>query len=386
MTQALLSHLGKKRLPLRWALAIGVASVGAAVVIGVLARSSRRADVEQSATQSTAALTVTAAQAKSKQWAQTLRASGPIAAWQEAIVGAEISGQRLVEVRVNVGDPIRKGDVLARFNTSTLSAQEAELVAVLAQAKATEAQAESDRARAVRLKAMQAMSEQQIANAITQENVAKAQTAAAQARLDALRLQIAQATVVSPSDGVISSRTATLGAVGAAGGELFRLILDNRLEWRGALTARQLKHVAPGQPIELTLPDDSKATARVRQASPALDAQRMAIVYADIAPGSRAHAGMYADGAITLAETRAVVVPAASVVIRDGRSYVFKLRDGVSAVAQQGVIVGRRQGGDVEIVEGVEEGERVVALGAGFLNDGDLVRLAEQDATAEPAR
>ncbi len=385
MTQALLAHLGKMRLSRPWGAAIVIAALACAVLVGAIARSSAPGGTE-APTRAAAALTVTSAVANSVQWAQTLRASGPIAAWQEAIVGAEISGQRLIELRVNVGDQVRKGQVLARFNADTLRAQEAELVALLAQAKATEAQAESDRTRAMRLKSMQAMSEQQIANTITQENVAKAQTSAAQARLDALRLQIVQATVVSPSDGVISARTATLGAVGAAGGELFRLILDNRLEWRGALTARQLKHVASGQPITLTLPDDSKATARVRQTSPALDAQRMAIVYADIEPGSHAHVGMYADGAIALAQTRAVVVPAASVVIRDGRSYVFKLPDGANKVVQQDVDIGRRQGGDVEIVKGIDAGERVVALGAGFLNDGDLVRLAAEDATAELTR
>lgn len=383
MTQALLSHLGRLRL------SHGVAAIAIAALAGALfaavARSSLRGEAERPG-KAAAALTVTTAPASSRLWARTLRASGPVAAWQEAIVGAEISGQRLVEVRVNVGDAVEKGQVLARFNTQTLRAQEAELAAMLEQAKATQTQAESDRARAMRLKTMQAMSEQQIANTVTQENVAKAQTAAAQARLDAVRLQIAQATVVSPSDGVISSRTATLGAVGAAGGELFRLILDNRLEWRGALTARQLKEVAPGQLVRLTLPDDSVATARVRQTSPALDAQRMAIVYADIESGSRAHVGMYADGAIALEETRAIVVPAASVVIRDGRSYVFKLPDGGARVALQDVVVGRRQGGDVEIVRGLEDGERVVALGAGFLDDGDIVRLAPQDAAADLSR
>lgn len=385
MTQALLAHLGKMRLSRSWGVAIVLAALSCAVVVGAIARSSVHGGAAPPV-RPVAALTVTSAVATGLQWAQTLRASGPVAAWQEAIVGAEIAGQRLIELRVNVGDSVQRGQVLARFNTQTLRAQEAELVAVLEQAKATQAQAESDKARAVRLKSMQAMSEQQIANAITQENIAKAQTSAAQARLDALRLQIAQATVVSPSDGVISSRTATLGAVGAAGGELFRLILDNRLEWRGALTARQLKHVAPGQPITLTLPDDSKATARVRQTSPALDAQRMAIVYADIEPGSQAHVGMYADGAIALAQTPAVVVPAASVVIRDGRSYVFKLPDNANKVLQQDVDIGRRQGGEVEIVKGLDAGQRVVALGAGFLNDGDIVRLSAEDATAELTR
>jgi RND family efflux transporter MFP subunit len=255
-------------------------------------------------------------------------------AWQEAIIGTELSGRRLIEVRANVGDRVEKGETLAQFDAQTSKAQEAELLALLAQAKATEEQAESDRVRAARLRAAKAMSEQETDTTATRERVAKAQTAAAQARLDAVRLQIAQALVVAPTAGVVSSRTATLGAVGAPGAELFRIIVDDRLEWRGALTARQLRSVAPGQEVLLTLPDGGRANGRVRQISPALDSLRMAIVYADVDAAGLARAGMYADGAIMLADAPAVVVPAASVVSRDGRGYVFKLTDGDDKVVR----------------------------------------------------
>jgi RND family efflux transporter MFP subunit len=151
-------------------------------------------------------------------------------AWQEAIIGTELSGRRLIEVRANVGDRVEKGETLAQFDAQTSKAQEAELLALLAQAKATEEQAESDRVRAARLRAAKAMSEQETDTTATRERVAKAQTAAARARLDAVRLQIAQALIVAPTAGVVSARTATLGAVGAPGAELIRIIVDDRLE------------------------------------------------------------------------------------------------------------------------------------------------------------
>ena len=164
-----------------------------------------------------------------------------------------------------------------------------------------------------------------------------------------------------------------------AGQELFRLIRRDRLEWRGELTAAQLAQVTRGQPIALDLPGGSRAFARVRQTAPGLDPQsRLGIVYADIERGSSARAGMYANGSVKLGDRPALVVPAASVIIRDGRNYVAKPADAgpTPRVVMAEVTIGRRNGTDIEIVHGLAHGDRVVAQGAAFLNDGDLVRLA----------
>jgi RND family efflux transporter MFP subunit len=318
------------------------------------------------------ALTVTGAVVGKADWPDSLVTSGAIAAWQEAIVGAEISGQRLVELLVNVGDKVTKGQVLARYNTDTLLAERAEL-------QADWVQAEANRKRGMRLKAGGALSEQKIDSYV-------AAAAVARARLERKNLELRYATIVAPDDGVISSRMATLGAVSGNGTELFRIILKGRLEWRGDLTAQQLLRAAPGQSVELALPDNSKAKAVVRQISPSLnEMSRMATVYADIEPGSSAHAGMYATGAIIVTGRPAIIVPAVCVVIRDGRSYVFKLgaKTGVTKVVSQEVVTGRHQGSDVEIVSGLNPGEHIAAWGAGFLNDGDNVLLVS-DPTGTP--
>ena len=61
------------------------------------------------------ALTVTTVAPQLLPWPQTLSASGNVAAWQEAIIGPEISNYRITEVRANIGDAVKKGDVLARI-------------------------------------------------------------------------------------------------------------------------------------------------------------------------------------------------------------------------------------------------------------------------------
>lgn len=337
-------------------------------VLGSIFLLAPRSAATQPPPTSIAALTVTAAEVAQAHWPITVEASGAIAPWQEAVIGAQVSGLQLADVRVNVGDQVRRGQVLARYDAALLQADDARLDAAWKQADA-------NRVRALQLQGSGGISEQDVLQYVTQADMAKAQ-------LQSTRLQVRYAVVTSPDDGVISSRSATVGTVSATGQELFRVIRQNRLEWRGEMTASQLVRLAPGQPIEVILPDGKSAIAKVRQAAPSFDSQtRLGIVYADIAPGSTARAGMYAQGKVTLAESPALVVPATSVVIRDGRSYAATLLAG-DRVRLQPVSVGRRQGDAVEIVSGLHAGEKIVAQGAGFLNDGDLVHVTAAPAAA----
>ena len=326
---------------------------------------SHRAAAPETAAKPAPSMTVTAVSPRNVTWTDMMQTSGAVAPWQEAIIGAQIGGYQLVDVRVNVGDKVKKGQVLARFDADLLHADEAQLQANYDQAVLNER-------RALALQKESAIAEQAVLQATTTTKVAKAQLAARQ-------LQLRYTDVVAPDDGTISARTATLGAVTPVGQELFRMIRQNRLEWRGELTAAQMVHIASGQRIAIVLPDGSQAQATVHEIAPSLDSQsRLGTVYADIAPGSHARAGMYADGKVALGQTPALVIPAQSVVLRDGRNYVLKLADtsDTPKVTRQVVTVGRRQGNDIEVVQGLAESDRVVAEGAGFLNDNDVVRLA----------
>lgn len=322
---------------------------------------------EEVATAATApaALTVSEASVGETEWPEIIQATGSVAAWQEAVIGSEISGQRLVAVKANVGDSVKKGQVLASFNTDTLRAEYAEL-------KANWTTAAANRKRALKLKGSGAMSEQLIDDYLNQEAVAEA-------RLEAKALQLKYADVVAPDDGVINARTATLGIVGSPGDELFRLIRQNRLEWRGELTAEKAARVARGQPVALMLPDGKQAEGAIRQVAPSFNPEtRLTTIFVDIAAGSSAKAGMYAQGQIRLGQQTTLSVPAKSVVVHDGRSYVFRIQPHASGatVSQQAVQVGQTRGGKTQILSGLDKGARIVAQGAGFLSDGDRVQLA----------
>jgi RND family efflux transporter MFP subunit len=327
------------------------------------------------------ALTIAADTARREDWPLRLAANGSVAAWQEAIVGAEASGLRLVDVRVNVGDVVRRGQVLATFDAQTTQAELARLDAAAAEAEAAAAEAAANADRARSLAATGALSDQQIQHYLTAEQTARSRAVAQRAAAKVQRVKLAQTQVLAPDDGVISARSATVGAVVPAGQELFRLIRGGRIEWRAEVTSADLGRLPANTIARLTAPDGSTATGRVRKVAPTVDAgTRSGIVYVDLEPSPSLKAGMFATGEFELGRSAALTVPQSALVVRDGFSHLFVVQaDGRARELK--VRTGRRQGERVEVLGGIEPGTRFVHSGAGFLSDGDLVK----EAAARPA-
>ncbi|SEN88031.1 RND family efflux transporter, MFP subunit [Duganella sp. CF517] len=305
-----------------------------------------------------------------------LAANGNIAAWQEASIGAEADGLRLAEVKVNVGDVVRRGQVLATFASATVGAELAQSRAAAAEAEAALAEADANAARAHRLQTTGALSAQQIEQYLTAGRTARARLDALRAAEHTRQLRLAQTRVLAPDDGVISARGATVGAVPPAGQELFRLILRGRLEWRAEVAAPDLAQLKPGQRALVTPAGGKPIEGRVRMVAPAVDPlTRNALVYVDLPPGGAARAGMFARGVFETGTAPALTLPQSAVQVRDGFSFVLRV-GADSRVVRTKVGVGRRAGDLVEITGGIAPPARVVAAGGGFLGDGDLVSVA----------
>jgi HlyD family secretion protein len=336
------------------------------------------------------ALTVTTTRPQQAMLPVTLAANGNLAAWQEAIVGAEASGLRIAEVLVNVGDRVRSGQVLARFAADTVRAEAAQAQAALAEAQASAADAANNAARARTLQQTGAMSASQINQYLTAEKTAQARVEAARASLQAQQARVSQTQVHAPDDGVISARTATVGAVVNNGTELFRLIRKGRLEWRAEVTSAELGRITPGTRVLVTATSGARLEGRVRMIGPTVDPQsRVALVYVDVTPlpgpaGGSARAGMFARGDFDLGTQPALTLPQQAVVVREGFSYVFRVNPD-NRVNQVKVQIGRIAGDRLQVLSGVTADMRVVASGGGFLNDGDLVRVVDTPASATPA-
>jgi len=343
----------------------------------------RAAGAEKPAASPRPSLTVSTVQTERASLPVALSANGTIAAWQEAVVGAESNGWRLSEVKVNVGDVVRRGQVLASFVVEMAQADLAQTRAAVAEAEANLAEATANAQRARELQNSGALSEQQINQYLTAERTARARLEAQNAAAKVQQLRLAQTQVLAPDDGVISARTATVGAVVPAGQELFRLIRKGRLEWRAEVAASDLAAIKPGQSVRLVAGGGAPVTGVVRMVAPTVDtATRNGLVYVDLPAPGAAKAGMFARGDFEIGASNALTLPQTAVLLRDGFSWVFKL-GADSKVAQVKVGVGRRVGERIEITSGLEPGAKVVASGGGFLADGDLVRVADAAAPAK---
>ena len=334
------------------------------------------------------ALTVTVTTAQRAMLASTFAATGTVQAWQEASVGAEGAGWRLAEVLAQVGDRVRKGQVLARFDTRVAEADLAQQRAVVLEVEASLAEAAANAQRARELQPSGMISAQQFTQALTVERTMKARLEAQRAAVHAQELRLAQGLVLAPDDGVISARAATVGAVAAPGQELFRLIRQGRLEWRAEVPAVDLGRVRPGQRVRLSPVGADAVTGRVRMVAPTVDpATRNGLVYVELAAGvgaSGLKAGQFARGEFEAGQAEGLMLPQSAVVLRDGFSWVFSVSSD-QKVRQMKVVTGRRDGERVEVTAGLPADARVVASGAGLLSDGDTVRVVDRAPSAAPA-
>ena len=342
------------------------------------------------ATTTKPALTVTVTRPEASELSLNLRATGNVAAWQETVIGAEVNGLRLTDVRVNVGDVVKRGQVLAGFAADSVEAELAVQRASIAEAEAALAEANANAARAKTLETTGAMSAQQINQYTTAAATAEARLAAARAAAQSVSIRLRNTRVLAPDGGVISARPATVGAVVQAGQELFRLIRNNRLEWRAEVTATELNKVKPAQIVTISTAAGDKVSGKVRIIAPTIDPQtRNALVYVDLPIGAAARAGMFATGDFALGQSSGLTVPQQAVVVRDGFSFVFSTQgkeSGQTTVKQIKVTTGRRVGERLEILDGIEKGQVIVAAGAGFLNEGDTVAIAQSLKKPAPPR
>lgn len=323
-------------------------------------------------------LAVTAIRPQLTEMTDSVSAHGNIIAWQEASIGTEADGLRLTEVRVNVGDTVTKGQLLAIFSTATLAAELDLSRAEQAEAAALANEALADLTRVKQLKTAGALSAQQIQRYVTAADSAKARLEAANARLKTQQVRMAQSRVLAPDQGIISARTATVGAVLPAGQELFRLIRFGRLEWRAEVSSDDLARLKPGQKARITLADGSSILGLVRALSPVVDTQsRNAVVYVDLKNTGSARAGMFAGGSFELGTTAVMTLPLSAVQMRDGFSYVLRITAD-SRVIRSKVSTGRRSADRIEIRSGVQLTDQLVSTGGAFLGEGDLVRVIQQ--------
>ncbi|GAA3080802.1 efflux RND transporter periplasmic adaptor subunit [Rhizobium viscosum] len=322
-----------------------------------------------------AALTVAATKPVERQWSETVPASGWLRPWHEAISAAEVGGLRITDVLVDVGSVVRKGQPLARLSDETVRAELRKEEAALATAKADLAKAETNAERARRMQGSGVLSDEKINEYLIAEQTAAAGVDSAEASLESQRIKLSQTTITAVDDGLITSRSAQLGAVVASGTELFRLVRQQRIEWQAEVSARYRPLLKEGLAATIFDPGGQQIRGTVRLVAPTVSTDTgRALVYVSLPPEAHAPIGLYATGQIEFGAQSALTVPDTALVTRDGMNYVFTL-DGEARARRVRVEIGRRNSGDVEILSGLDRSAQVITTGGAFLSDGALLRV-----------
>ena len=301
-------------------------------------------------------------------------ASGLISPVEQVAVVPLIEGQPIEKLNADVGDKVAAGQVLATLSTATLTLTQSQLQASLAsaQSSAAEAQRTADRTAALFANgSTPSATNDQAQSALI---AAKAQVTSVQAQLDSVALQIARAQVIAPVAGIISARNAQIGAIASAqGNPLFVIIRDGALELRADVSEADLPRVQQGQKATITLAASlPPQTGTLRLVEPTVDVTtrlgraRIAIDHPD-----QVRSGMYAEADILVTARTAIAVPVTAVGSEGAETTVMTVKDGV--VHRTVVTTGIRDGGWVEVLSGLTEGQQIVAKAGAFVTDGDKI-------------
>jgi HlyD family secretion protein len=215
-------------------------------------------------------------------------------------------------------------------------------------------------------------------------DISRATVAQMQANVQRLEALVAQSVIKAPSDGFILRRDAHLGEITAVGKALFLMVRDNRLELRAQVAEVDLPLIHPGQKVEVTdsTASNYKVQGTVREVSPMIDQDmRLGTVRIDlpVSEGKQTHIfkpGNFAHATIDIGDRTPLAVPSSAILSRENKSFVYVVNPD-NTVSTRNVKTGERAAGHAEILSGLNAGETVVVRGAGFLKNGDLVRVSQ---------
>ncbi|MCU0828307.1 MAG: efflux RND transporter periplasmic adaptor subunit [Tabrizicola sp.] len=345
---------------------------------------------------------ITVSQVALRDLSDRVIASGLIAAVEEVQVAPLIEGQPLEALLADVGDVVEEGQVLAVLSKTTLELQKTEAAASLAAAKAgiaqgeaqlieaesaaAEAQRVADRTATLREQgtAPQAQLDTANANAVAANarvtvarqglESARAQLALAEARLENIDLQLSRTEVKAPVAGKITARNAKLGAIATAAGQpMFVMIRDGALELRADIAETDILRLAPGQRANLRAVGMTEPlTGTLRLVEPSIDpVTRLGRARIEIDNEENLRSGMFVEAEILVAEREGLAVPMTAVSSTAEGVTVLRVVDGL--VERVVVKTGIRDGGFVEIVDGLSPGDQVVTKAGAFVRAGDRI-------------
>ncbi len=390
-----------------------IAGLGTAAVVKGLPIVKKPAPTAAAAnTERPGGIAVTVVRVEAADFVETVLVTGTLVARNEVLVGPEIDGLRVLEVLVEEGDRVKKGQVLARLVTDTLEASLAQNDANLARANAgiaqarsnivqsearlTEARNQFERAKPLKQSGYLSGStydqresaartaEAQVISARDGLKLAEADKALTEAQRRDIAWRRGNTDVKSPADGIVSRKNARVGGYAAGAAEaIFRIIADGEMELDAEVPEMTLSKIRPGQTARIALQGHGDVTGTVRLVAPEMDkTSRLGRVRVAMGADTSLRIGAFGRGSVETARGRGLSLPVSAVLFAQDATHVQVVRD--NRVAATRVVTGITANGRVEIKSGLSEGDVVVARSGTFLRDGDLVRpMSGQTVTGE---
>lgn len=328
--------------------------------------------------------------------------TGTVQPVEEVYVQPQVDGLRIETLKADIGDTVKAGDVLATLATdalvlqkSQLQANRAKVEAVTAQLQAQVLEAEANEAEAIRQAVRAEKLVQSKAVAVGQAEQLRATATAATARvnsskqaivannadlkvidaqIDDIDLKLARTEVKTTVGGVVSAKTAKIGAIAAgAGSPLFTLIRDNAIELKADVAEGDLLKLKPGQSVHMTVAGTStQVEGKVRTIDPVIDGTtRLGTVKISIDNPDIARIGMFASAEVIVSDRKVLALPLTAVTSEDEGMIVRRVVDGVVTMTK--VKIGVQDGDFVEISEGLKAKDIVVEKAGAYVRDGDKV-------------
>lgn len=315
---------------------------------------------------------------------RTVSLNGEVRPVRDIQVAAPATGVRIMQILVDEGDTVSEGQPMAQLDIRLAAAQLRASEASVAEAQSAAVTARGEYERAESIRESGALSTEAIEQRRAAAIAAEARLSAAQAQLAEVNARLGGGYVRAPVSGLVIDRMVELGRP-VDGQVLFRIAVDNRLEVAAEVAEADTLALSEGQIATFALVDGSEVQGTLRRLPASIDSStRTGEALFDLPLHTRARAGMYLRGEVALPPNEVIAAPQSSIMFDDGQAYLFTL-DEKSCVHRTDVHTGRRDGEWVELTEGLSLAQRIVGSGAAFLQEGEEVRILEENgAITEP--
>jgi RND family efflux transporter MFP subunit len=316
------------------------------------------------------------------------RISGTLAAAETAALRAESAGS-VVDVQAEIGDHVKKGAVLAKIESQVASSAYLSTQSAVVSATQDAVNARREVERVKRLAEAGALSAHDVEAAEAGLAAAEARLAGAKAQEAQMGEQVGNTTVRSPIDGIVSERAVGLGDIVAPGAPLFTVIEPSSLRLEGAVPAASATSLQIGTPVKFEVQgfEGKPFEGKIERISPAVDpmTRQIPILVGIPNPEGRLLAGLFAEGRVAAETHEALVVPAGAVDFTGLRPSVLRLKDGAIELVPIDIGIHDSEDELVEVMSGLEQGDKLVMQGKGDVKAGARVELRDQNATSPAA-